>query len=522
MVSALTAAILTPPWLAGRTPLSASRTPITFPTTNLTLLTRIAPGADLSADPATWSWSEISEFVRWDGGNGIGVEDGRRDGSGLVTTTTARMMLDNRDGRFSRRNPASPYFGQLSTRTPIWVEVDPGDGGHTRLEAFVESWPVRWPDESLNDCYVLIECAGIMRYLQQSPGDAKSAALRSLTSSASALSTGLVAYWPLEDLAGSRSASTPIVGARAATVQYPKRVTFGERGPDGTAGAALLVTGDPVVAGADNEPALLLQIPDHTPGELVASFWFQGSPFTETAGVPEDADLATAESWLNFDDDSTIGSVLIRFTEVYPYTGSADSYVTADAWSGRNTAGVEIGSEINTTTSGIRVFDGGWHQVQLRMAQSGGDVSMALLLDGTQYSSQTLTTQTLGTPYELKAATSGGVSGALLTTPNAVLRMSAVTVHNDLVDATSLYDAGAGYPGEQAHERIERLCLEEGVLYSSLAVTSEPVGVQSVDTLLPLLREAEAVDLGVLYEKRWGLAYQSRTERYNRNVALSL
>src|SRR5258705_6667716 len=48
------------------------------------------------------------------------------------------------------------------------------------------------------------------------------------------------------------------------------------------------------------------------------------------------------------------------------------------------------------------------------------------------------------------------------------------------------------------------------------------MGPQGTGTLLALLRECEAADGGVLYEKRWGLAYQSRAERYNQPVGLAL
>src|SRR6185369_11213579 len=87
--------------------------------------------------------------------------------------------LDNRDGRFSRRNPTGPYYGQLTFNTPIWMTVDPGSGPVTRFTGFVNEWPTRW-DRSATDSTVPIQCAGIMRRLQQGT-DAKSALRRTIT-----------------------------------------------------------------------------------------------------------------------------------------------------------------------------------------------------------------------------------------------------------------------------------------------------------------------------------------------------
>lgn len=86
----------------------------------------------------------------------------------------------------------------------------------------------------------------------------------------------------------------------------------------------------------------------------------------------------------------------------------------------------------------------------------------------------------------------------------------------------STYLASDGYAGEQAHARIARLCSEEGVTFTGTASVSPTMGPQGIDTFVTLLREAEGVDLGVLYERGFGLGYQSRTERHNAPVALTM
>lgn len=138
--------------------------PVTWRTTTpiLVLSVRIALAADLTADPSTWSWLDITDRVRHT--EGITYSDGRRDESSRVTTGSMRLTLDNAGGVFSRRNPKSPYYGMLSKNTPIWVCADPGDGMHTIAEMFVNEWPVRW-DRSGNDSTTIIACSGVLRRL---------------------------------------------------------------------------------------------------------------------------------------------------------------------------------------------------------------------------------------------------------------------------------------------------------------------------------------------------------------------
>src|SRR6185369_8246239 len=149
-------------------------------------------GADLTALPSTWSWTDISNYVRF--ASGISTRQGRADEQSTVSTSAGQLTLDNRDGRFSRRNPNSPYFGSLTFNTPIWATVDPGSGPITRMQMFVNEWPTRW-DRSATDSTVPIQCAGIMRRLQQGTV-LKSAMRRAVLSKAQPVP---IAYWPFED-----------------------------------------------------------------------------------------------------------------------------------------------------------------------------------------------------------------------------------------------------------------------------------------------------------------------------------
>ena len=91
---------------------------MTFPATQAPVVVEIAPGAD-PTDRDTWSWQDITSYVRVS--EGIFIEGGRHDEGSQVDTTSCRLTLDNRDGRFSPRNAEGQWYGQLSKNTPLRV-----------------------------------------------------------------------------------------------------------------------------------------------------------------------------------------------------------------------------------------------------------------------------------------------------------------------------------------------------------------------------------------------------------------
>lgn len=167
---------------------------VTFPTSPLTARIYIALGADLTASWLTWNWLDITPWVRYD--LGVNITVGRRDESTRVSASSAILKLDNRDGRFSRRNPTGPYFGQLTKNTPIWIQLNPGSGFSDCYFGYVNEWPTRWFDASGTDSYVTIRCAGVMRRLAQ--GENIETSLNRTI-----LADSPVHYWRVDDPSGS-------------------------------------------------------------------------------------------------------------------------------------------------------------------------------------------------------------------------------------------------------------------------------------------------------------------------------
>lgn len=70
------------------------------------------------------TWTDITSYVYYRGMINIGR--GRSDESSQAQPSTCQMTLNNRDGRFSPRNPEGPYYGSIGRNTPLRVSVNGG------------------------------------------------------------------------------------------------------------------------------------------------------------------------------------------------------------------------------------------------------------------------------------------------------------------------------------------------------------------------------------------------------------
>lgn len=78
---------------------------------------------------------DISSYVRYpgnDGGQAISYTYGRSEEGNQVDPSTMSLTLDNRDGRFSTRNPNGPYYGLLNRNTPITLSTVCAEDSFTR------------------------------------------------------------------------------------------------------------------------------------------------------------------------------------------------------------------------------------------------------------------------------------------------------------------------------------------------------------------------------------------------------
>jgi hypothetical protein len=68
------------------------------------------------------AWTDVTSYTY----AGINIGRGRSDEGSSGEPSSCRLALNNRDGRFSPRNPMSPYYGQLGRNTPVRVSIQAG------------------------------------------------------------------------------------------------------------------------------------------------------------------------------------------------------------------------------------------------------------------------------------------------------------------------------------------------------------------------------------------------------------
>lgn len=454
----------------------------------------IALGADPAADPATWTWTDISSYLRKEGD--ITVTAGRKDEAARVTPGEAHLTLNNRDGRFSRHNPLGVYYGKLSLNTPIKVEIDAGLGPYAAIEMFVNEWPPRWGDMSASDFLVPIVCSGILRRLGQGEKPLHSPLYRAISTD-----PDLVAYWPGEDGSTATSTASGITGG-------PPMLWKGSMSPGGFSPPALSGTEPVLSMAADAGGAdvyLRGTVAPHT-----ATAWTVGALFYFTS-IPVSTGghyllyWSTSETktltrwrmyWKDADDTLYLEAVdaegTIVFSSAGPVVANTDllnRWVYLYASATQNGTAVDYVWGIESTTNGVSQFDSDSGSAA---SQTVGAVTSVLVFNGN--SSESVAA---GHVFVLDRATS-------------------VAQH------TPGYEATSGYAGERATDRIVRVCGEEGVTVTvqSAAVLSAQMGTQPVARFLDILGECEEADGGVIYEDGFALGWQPVAARFNAAAAM--
>jgi hypothetical protein len=446
-------------------------------------------------------WVDITAggyvMVRDDSGQ-IRITYGIQSGEGSQTDrATAALQLKNGDGRFSPRNPSSPYYGLIGRNTPIRINVPDGNGGKSyRLWGEVAEWELNW-DTTGNDVWVDVTVYGIMQRLAQGPAPERSLIYRAVTDP---LPANVVAYWPCEDSSGA--------------VQIASAVASGS-------------------------PMVFTVAP-----ELAASTRFEASD-----PLPIFTGAAMSGGVVKYADPS---ATQVRFLLYIPPEGTSDRKVIvrvscfdditvtqAMEWElVYNTAGRNLslqlmdgdGANFNDIADTMDVR-GRLLRVSLEAQETGSNTGYTLrLLDlvsgavssatGTR-TSEGLTRVTKVSPFVPSISVVGpnnstGLTGGVI---------GHITVQNEV---TAIDDLGPRLNplGETAGRRIQRLCGEEGIPFDWVGSLDDTVemGGQAKQNPLSLMQEACLADGGLLYETRsvLGLGYRTRADLYNQDPALVL
>lgn len=473
---------------------SGGRGPVTFgPEARLRIDVYLALGADLTAAPSSWTWTQIpSDLVRYS--TGITCSTGRLDESGTVGAGSGSLTFDNRDGRFSRKNPTGPYYGRLTRNTPILVQVDAGNGAHDFMQQYVNEWPHGF-DKTQADFTVPIRTAGILRRLGNGATPDESPMRRAILGD-----DDLVQYWPCEDGEDSNTLASALgVGSAMGLVGT---VTPGSSTATGlgTDPLPVLATGTTYLKGSTS----MASSQTWTYG---ATYYFTSVPvWTSGDGL----------SYLLYVPANTAGS-LVRWLV---YWNNADDTIYLEV---RSNSAV-IATVAGPVLTNAEMIDC-WLTFWVSASQSGADVNYVFGVERatatTVSSSATSGTIAAQTVYQVDGMlVFNGKSAATTTVGHVFVLSRALTSTQN----TPCYRAINAYTGETATTRITRLCTEAGIALELVNAQGEgaSMGPQSRSSLLSVLRDCESADGGVLYEVAWGLGYQPLNARYNQEPALRL
>ncbi|PBC71587.1 hypothetical protein BX265_6197 [Streptomyces sp. TLI_235] len=432
-------------------------------------------------------WTDITSYVMTrDGSYRVNISRGQPNESGRTEPSRCTMQLNNRDGRFSPRNPTSPYYGKLGRNQPLRFSVPSGNDKSYRFWGEVSEWPVGW-DTTGNDVWVDLEAAGLLRRLGQGQSPIGSSLYVDLANGGTL--NPVVAYWPCEDGSTATRIASAIDGV-----------------PD------MVISGSPSLAAFTSfvcsQPLPTLG----TTGVFTASIPAYTTP------------VATMVRFLLAipSGGATSGQVLCYFTG----TGSMKRWEIYYDSSGGGLVGLRgrdsTGAVVFDTTSGGFSLNGELAQISAELVQDGADVDCTLYttIVGTSSAAATSGTATGRTVGVLNGL---AVGGALAATAIGHIRVqtSSAAPTDVLVE-----DQLTAYAGEPAADRIFRLCRLAGISFHLVGDFRDAVamGAQTSHTVLELIQECVAADGGLLFEllDRVGLGYRTRVNLENQSSALAL
>lgn len=473
--------------------------PPTWPD-KLTVSVAAAWGAEPAADPATWTWTELTGDLLADP---IKITYGRADEASETQPAQATFTLISDDGRYLPDNPLSPLYPNVRLGTPIRIRITlpaaAGGGTSDRFFGHLTELTPSWPAGDTNaptppHTRVELTAAGTLRRITQGKKALRSALFRQVTAHSE-----VVAYWPCEDgedvgAAVPRKFSSPLPSVRP-TALHGEIDLASVDGPGGSDKLPMIRAGS----------RFYCPVPAHT---LVTNSWAVDFCWRMETAPPADtvvADItatgtgATISWWRIWCNATTVGFIgwddqFNQIISLATTAGQLDAASYYGHW-------LRFHFYVDPTLCWLTVY------------QIGGD-NPPRLVDLADNPGDTPTqVTTIGVDTVNADRAMGHIT---LTTPGGL---------GDTHDPF-LGNADGGHYGETAAARIARLCSEENIQITVIGAASEStrLGPQRPGELITLLRAAEAADDGILAESRTGpgLIYRTRASLYNQAPAMTL
>lgn len=466
-----------------------------FPSRPLVVEFLVYWGADITADPSTWTPTDLTD--RWNTAVELTVTDGRSEGAKQAETAKATWSLFNTDGQLTPEDPRSKWWPYVDAGTPCQWIVDAGDGDYELFAGYFSSIKPTWPGRSRHLSLVEVRATGILERLGRGDSPLRPAIFRAVM----AQQDELVGYWPLTDGRDATIAASAIPGGTAMTMVGEPQFAETDGPVDGS--RYVMVTEDSEFLGS---PVIQLSMAGLSAWSIEGGFAAQAEEDTADA-------RAIVATWRT---NGTYGD--LQWVVTCRRTGGTENVIMAVFW------GTTVQSFTTFGDLPGPFFDGRWHHWRASAHQDDSDtISVKWYVDGTQVDQTVMSSFTLGVPVELRV---GGYDNGFLLSEvpvtacawTAVGEIAVYRTHTPAATAAAFF----GFVGELAADRIARLCAEEHIPCTIVAGDTAVMGVQRSDTLVGLLQEAEATDLGRLSERHFGVHYRPASTLLNQAVAFTI
>jgi hypothetical protein len=447
-----------------------------FPNQLLNIRIRIAPGADLTAAPTTYTWTDITTYLHlaYDITAECGVTD---DGS--ESNSKIEFVLRNNDARWTIDNPESPNWPGWDVGCPIELALDIGDGAGYTVEGvgYLDSSKLEWPSNTPHSCIARVTASGPFGRLGRDP-DLASALRRTIPSS-----KVRKAFWPLEDPAGALSAASAVPSVPPLAGVNPEY------------GTASLVPGASSVATFKPGAALFANLPTPTTSQGIRL-----TCLLHANTIP----AAPAELFEMRAAGGTIGRYVVQI---------ASGSLQVRAY---NTAGTEVSGAggIGFTAHQTDLV---WFELDF-VQTAAGTITWTMRETTWRYTVDGLPSGSSGTGSSTFSGTLGGITGVGIA-PTALLddiQVGMLALCEQPFPSSGGFAAVLGWAGNPATGRVQGMCNEFRVPSEVTTTTLGSVmGPQIVGSLLANLRNAQATDHGILTDHMGVVAYTALSELYN-------
>ena len=403
-------------------------------------------------------------------------------GGGLSSIVAAADLTQRSVGTVGWNDGVSNTWGVVGTAV-VWDR-------NYRFFGESAAWPQSWTNGSPN-ARISLQAGGLLRRLGTVNLPLNSVMYRAFTRNSELGQTPII-YWPCEDAAGATQLASATPG-----------------------GNPMVITG-----GVNAASSSVFNCSDALPVTNSGSITGYAPAYIPGAGIGN----GTIVRWLmSMSSPEAANAVIARFSFTGGVVGHVDFINGGGSGSYTWNTYDHNGNSLATTSWSQDITKPLWWSLEYLNSSSGHvTINFVNLALGVSNGS---TGGVLGST----AGTVGSLTSVRFNPDTAHLTTSTSIGHVSLQSLdTSIFigqNAINAYDGEKAGIRFQRLCSEESINFRFMGNLNDtqPMGVQTLETIISLLQECVDADQGIWYEPRqclgWG--YRTRASLANQAIAVT-